>query len=438
LQRYFAEPYRFVSPYRSTLWCRLLRWYFPFRMLRRMLVDRLEFRGLDRLEESLRQGAGVLLTPNHSRWPDPLVLGALGVRVGKYFYYLTSYHQFKQGRFSAWVTRRLGAYSILREGTDLEAVRTSVQILAGDPRPLVIFPEGTWFRQNDRLGPLQEGVGLIARQAARAAKRPVLVHPVALKYWVLVDPRPALGGRLERLERRLTWQPQDQLGLVERIEKIGSALLAVKEVEFFGHPGHGDLGGRIAQLVGAYVSFVEKRYAVRAAEGLPLKRIRRLRQQLVPRLPGLADRPEEAREMIRLLDDLMFCENLNANDPDYLRERPSLERLTEAVQRLEETISDADEAPVVPTRVVVEVGPAIDVKDFPPLRGAQRTGGDPLVAHLATTLQGMLDRLLQEGPPAGWHCPPRVETSIPSNPRAETRDPTPSDVGSPLSNLGKG
>jgi 1-acyl-sn-glycerol-3-phosphate acyltransferase len=402
LQRYFAEPYRFVPPYRSTLWCRLLRWYFPYRALRRHKVERFEFRGLEHLEQSLRQDAGVLLAPNHSRWPDPLVLGALGLRVRRYFYYLCAYHQFKQGPLTGWLTNRLGGVSILREISDREALRACVHILAESRRPLVLFPEGTWFRQNDRLGPLQEGISLITRQAARSARRPVLVHPVAIKYWALADPQPVLLRRLGRLEGQLLWRPQEQLGLVERVEKLGSALLAVKEVQFFGQPGQGDLGGRITRCIEVLVTAAEKRYGVRPGDGYPLKRIRRLRQQLVPRLPGLAQRPEECRETLALLDDLLFCENLGGNDPVYLRERPSPERLIEAVQRIEECLTDEIEEPLVPLGVVVEVGPGRDVKDFPPARRADRHEVDPLMGHLAAAIQGMLDQFLEQGLPAGW------------------------------------
>ena len=119
-----------------------------------------------------------------------------------------SYHLFKQKPLVGWWINRIGGYSILREGADRDAIRATVGILAAAERPVVMFPEGTWFRQNDRVGPLQEGLGLIVRQAAKQTERPILVHPVGVKYWLLGDPLPELRRRVEKLERGLGWLPR--------------------------------------------------------------------------------------------------------------------------------------------------------------------------------------------------------------------------------------
>jgi hypothetical protein len=406
-ERYFAEPYQFVKPYPGTLWCRLLR-PLAVRQLRRSFgVARWHFEGLEHLHDSLARGAGILLASNHCRLSDPSVLGVLGTAVGRYPHYLASFHLFKQGRFAAWVRNRMGGYSIRREGIDRESLRASAHILAEGKRPLVLFPEGTWFRQNDRVGPLQDGVALIARQAARQASRPIHVHPVGLKYWLLEDPRPELTRRLEQLERGLGWQPQDHLGLLDRIDKLGGALLAVKEIEHFGQAQPGTLDERIAALADSYIGRLEKGHLGREHTGWPLERIRRLRLHLVGRLAEVADDAEEFRRTRRALEDLLFCENLSAQSREYLRERPSFERLTETVLRIEETVHDAEEAPIAPMGAAVTVGPALDSAG----NGARaaRRGPEPLVAALREAIQGLLDGILAQGPPAAWRCPPALE-----------------------------
>src|SRR5277367_4817872 len=83
VQRYFPEPYRFIAPYRSTFWCRIARYLIPRQLRRNMQVTRWQFQGLDRLRASLAAGAGVMLASNHCRWPDPLVLGTLGIEMRK-------------------------------------------------------------------------------------------------------------------------------------------------------------------------------------------------------------------------------------------------------------------------------------------------------------------------------------------------------------------
>ncbi len=162
-------------------------------------------------------------------------MGVFGIQARAYLYYIASFHLFRQNKVIGWILNRIGGYSIWREGADRESIKTTARILAEAERPVVLFPEGTWFRQNDRVNPLQEGLSLITRQAARQSERPIVVHPVGIKYWVLEDPRPELKRRLTALERRFGWLPQDGLPMVPRIEKIDGR-----------HPGFE--GDRISRL----------------------------------------------------------------------------------------------------------------------------------------------------------------------------------------------
>jgi hypothetical protein len=377
------------------------RWLIVPRLLRRMQITRLEFRGVELLRQSLDRQAGILLASNHCRYPDPLVLGRMGWSLRRLFYYLVAYHQFKNNRWEAWWTNRMGGYSVLREGADRQAIRASVEILARADRPIVVFPEGTWFRQNDRLFPVQEGVSLIARQAARAVDRPIVIHPVAIKYWTLADPGPEIERRLEKLERRLCWSPQAHLDLVERVEKLSSAFVALKEVGHLGEPQQGSLEDRMGRLIELLISVWEKQTLGRVTEGWPLKRARHLRIHLVRRLQEIDGNLEEERRTRQALDDLMVCECLLGNFPDYLRERPSPERLAEAVQRMEEIFTDSEELPVVAHGAIVAVGPAMDVRAFATApRSATRE--DPLMRELVPTIQGLLDQQLAQGPPPAW------------------------------------
>lgn len=405
IQRYFTEPYRFVPPYRGTAWCRLAKLVFPKYLAKAVRITRWECRGAELVAQSVREGAGVVLAANHCRWVDGPVLARLGIELEQFFYYLVSYHMFKQSRAMGWWLNRLGCYSVWREGTDREAIRATSEVLAAADRPVVIFPEGTWYRQNDRLGPLQEGLTLMLRLAAKHSERPLRVHPVAIKYWNLDDPSPVLRERLARLEGRIGWQPQGELDLVSRIEKLGSALLGIKESEILGRPQAGSIDARVAGLLGVIVGGLEKYYLGREFDGHVMERIRRLRQRLARLLLEAAGDPEKAARARQNLDTLLFCENLNAQSDDYLRELPSAERLSETVQRIEETVDDAAELPVGDLGAVVEVGLALDARSFPE---HGRNATDPLMHELAGAIQGQLDRLLAEGPPVDWHCPPCI------------------------------
>ncbi len=410
MQRYFTEPYRFIPPYRSTLWCRVARHIVPRHLRRKELVHRLQFQGLEQFHRSVEQKAGILLGCNHCRWADPMVVGLLGLATQQFFYYVVSYHLFKISRLSGWWIRRMGGYSILREGADREAIRTTGALLAEGTRPIVLFPEGTWFRQNDRLGPLQEGLTLMVRQALKQTDRPIVVHPVAVKYWALEDPRPVLRQRLDQLEARLGWQPQRQLDFLPRLEKLGNALAAIKEIELFGAPSSGPLDGRIRRLAEGIVAGVERQTAGREETGGLLERIRRVRVRLVKQLTEAGNEADRVAPINAALDRLLLAENLNAHSLEYLTERFSLERLIETVQRIEETVYDTAESAVVPTGAVVTIGPAIDVRALS-AEPAGRSALEALLQRLAQGIQGLLDQMLAQGPPPEWNCPPPLERS---------------------------
>jgi 1-acyl-sn-glycerol-3-phosphate acyltransferase len=404
-ERYFLDPYRFIPPFRGKFWCRIAKRLIPRHLRRHMGVLRWHFEGIDLFHQSLAQGAGMLLTPNHSRWPDPLVMGTFGIHAHKYLYYIASYHLFRQSRVMGWVLNRIGGYSIWREGSDRESIKTTARILAEADRPVVLFPEGTWFRQNDRVGLLQDGLSLITRQAARQSDRPILVHPIGLKYWVLQDPLPALMGRMTHMERRLGWRPQDDMSLVPRIEKLTGAILALKEIEYLGSPREGGIDERIAFLVSSQIGRLEQEHLGKTFDGWPLERIRRLRQLLARRLLDVRTDAQASAAIKKDLDNLLFCENIKAHSHDYLLEWQSLERLTETVERLDEIMLDELDVRVVPMGVTVSVGPAIDVRSFSEQRKADRNGGDPLVVKLRAAIQERVDYLRMKGPPAEWDCP---------------------------------
>jgi 1-acyl-sn-glycerol-3-phosphate acyltransferase len=410
LQLYFAEPYRFVPPYRGTFWCRLAAPLIPTVLRRYLSVRRWEVRGGDRLREALRRRDGILLTSNHCRWADPVVVAALGLQAGAFFHYLVAHHMFRQGRLFGWWLHRLGGYGINREAADRAAVHAGARILAEAARPLVVFPEGTWYRQNDRLGPLREGLALIARRAARESSRPLVALPLALKYWLLEDPRPVLVRRLARLEAGLGVPKQDHLPIVPRVEALSDVFLARREAEHLGAARGGPFDERRLSLADAIVSALEARHAGRPYDGDLMARVLRLRRVLVGRLAEAAPHSEESAAVRRPLDELLLVEWLNSHSQAYLDERPSLERQAEAVQRLEEILTDDIEQPVAPLGAVVEVGEPLPVREWVGGEGRRREGAR-LVEEVGRRTQRMLDGLLAEGPPPAWHCPPRAEAA---------------------------
>ena len=250
-----------------------------------------------------------MLAPNHCRMSDPLVLGILGMEADCHPMAMGSWHLFKQSRFQTFMIRRMGAFSVFREGNDRQAIDTAIDIMVERRRPLIIFPEGAITRHNDLIEEMMEGPSFIARQAAkRLAKQndssEVVIHPVAIRYAFQGDLVKTLQPVLEELEARFTWQAQKHLTLVERIDKIGHALLALKEVEFLGTPRNGNPFERAENLVQELLAKLEAAWQIKDNSGSVIARVKRLRTAILPDMVAGKVTPDERERRWR---DLAAC-----------------------------------------------------------------------------------------------------------------------------------
>lgn len=393
------KPYAFVPPRRSAFWPWLfqkLRIYEPH-LRRREGVVAHECRHVDRLRDSLAAGHGILLTPNHCRTSDPLVLGFLARQVDTYLYSMASWHLFHESRLMAWTLPRIGAFSVNREGIDRQAINTAMDILETAARPLVLFPEGAASRNNDRLHALLD-IAFLARGAARKrAKRlpggQVVIHPVALKYLFGGDIEQQADPVLTQIEERLSWRPQRHLPLLDRVAKLGRALLSLKEIEHFGRTQSGPLAARLAGLIDRLLCPLEAEWLGAPRSGPVVPRIKALRIKMLPdMIEGRVDQRERQRRWDQLAD-MYLAQQVSYYPHDYLNEYPSIDRLLEVIERFEEDLTDRVTVHGS-LKVVIEVGEAIPVS---PERD-RSAEIDPLMRHLEEALQGMLDRLARESP----------------------------------------
>jgi 1-acyl-sn-glycerol-3-phosphate acyltransferase len=360
-----AKPYEFVPPDRRRFWPAVLR---P--LLRPVLakvwgVTTVEISGIESLRSALRERASVLLAPNHCRPCDALVVAVLGAEAGTALYTMASWHQFMGGRFKAWLLRRIGAFSVYREGLDRTALRTAIELLVEARRPLVIFPEGIITRSNDRLGALYDGPAFIAHSAAkrRAKNEPgahTLLFPVALRYRFLGRLDESAAPVLERIESRLTWTPRPDLPLIDRLRRAGNAILGLKELELIGEFRHATIAERLARLVDEILEPLEVEWKVKKGERDVPARVRALRTAILPELVegGLSD--AECDRRWDQLARLYLAQQLSLYPEGYLEGQPSTERVLETVERLEENLTDVATVHR-PLAVTVSVGAPLAV-----------------------------------------------------------------------------
>ncbi len=385
-----TKPYRFVPPHGGKLWWHLFKPILPHYLRRSAGIVHVESRHVERLRASLDAGHGVILAPNHCRPCDPMVLGPLSFELRRPFYIVASWHVFNQNALQTFLLPRLGVFSIYREGSDREALKTAMNVTAEAQRPLVIFPEGAISRHNDKLNHLMEGTALMARGAAkqRATANPpgkVVVHPVAIRYFFDGDIASAAPPVLRDIEHRLTWRPQDHVPLKERIAKIGVALLALKEVEYFGSAQPGSIDERLDRLIDRLLVPLETEWVKGRREKEIVGRVKLLRTAIVPEMVAGELSEAELQRRWQHLADMYLAQQLSLYPPDYLAASPTPERFLETIERFEEDMTDRARVHT-PMRAVVEVGEAIEVS---PER-TRSADGDPLMTAIREQMESML------------------------------------------------
>lgn len=394
------EPYEFVPPVESDFWCWLLRFYLRTYMRKTFAVHSFECRGLEKLRKSIDKGDGIILAANHSRLADPTAMGELAGQAGTELFAMASWHLFKEGWYQRYMIRRMGAFSVYREGNDRASVNCAIDILTEGRRPLLIFPEGAVSRHNDLLMELMDGPGFIARQATKrrekAGKSPVVIHPVALRYSFDGDPLEALGTELEDLEKSLSWQPQGQLSMRDRLRKLGVALLGLKEMEYLGESFEGNPHERAENLIGTVLNNLEEKWGIgKSDKGTDDKsvvsRVKKIRTVVLPDIIESKVTQEEREDRWRDLAACYYLQQIAHYPEGYLTGKNDLpERVLETFERMKEDFCD-ESTYHGPMHCTMVVGDPISVSSE-----RVRGGGDPAMEQTAESLQSMLNELVAE------------------------------------------
>src|SRR6478735_3568757 len=277
------QPYTFIPPRFSRFWHRLVRRILPYHLRKEYGIAAVECVGAEKLRASLDAGHGVMLVANHCRPCDPMVLDSLAAAVRRPFSVIASWHVFMASKIQRFLLPRMGGFSVYREGMDRESLKCAIQLVAGGKHPLVIFAEGIITRCNDRLVNFMEGPAFMARAAAKQRKEGrVVIHPVFIRYFFEGDLQKTLLPVVGEIESRLSWQPQTQLPLRERIRKIGGALLALKEIEYFQCPQSGNFPERLQRLENHLLTPLEIQWCGGRHDGDVMARVKRLRSAILP------------------------------------------------------------------------------------------------------------------------------------------------------------
>ena len=326
---------------------KLSRWSWRFwTPLRKRLAYRLErlvsidVVNPEILSDLLTQDMGVMLTPNHSSHADPFAVYGISDAVQNPLYFMVAREVYSN---ASWLKRvglaHHGCFSVDREGTDMRALKQAMEILQKKKYPLVIFPEGEIYHINERITPFREGAASIAIMAARKSTRPVACVPVGVRYHYVDDPTPDLHAVMNQLEQKLFWRPRADDPLVERIYRVAEGILALKELEYTETISSAPIPERLQHLMERVLADVESRYDVSQKDHTIPERIKECRRQIIKQYFEVEEQPESKVQVTQLendLDDLYFVVQLFSYPGDYVREKPTIERIAETIDKFEE------------------------------------------------------------------------------------------------------
>lgn len=380
------KPYTFIRPRLSRFWLWIVRKILPRQMRKEYGITAVECVGAEKLRTSIDAGHGIVIAGNHCRPCDPMVLDSLAAEVRRPFHIIASWHVFMTSAVQRFLLPRLGGFSVYREGIDRESLKCAVNIVAEGKHPLVIFPEGIITRCNDRLVNFMEGPSFIARAAAKQRKQgKVVIHPVFIRYFFEGDLRKTVIPVVEEIERRLSWQPQTQLPLRDRIGKVGDALLSLKEMEYFQAKQAGTFRERLQRMLDHLLVPLENQWTAGRHDGDVMARVKRLRSAILPDMVTGDLTDEERSARWRHLADVYLVQQLHCYPGDYF-ENLTPERILETVERYEEDLTDLAR-PHYPIRAIITVGDAIEVN----ATRERSQESDPVTTEVRRQLEAMLE-----------------------------------------------
>ncbi len=363
------------------------------RALRGQRIVRVEVQGLDHLKQSLSNNHGVLLTPNHSFHWDSYCLIEAAQELRLPFYIMTAWQVFAMSKpFERHSMQRCGCFSVDREGSDVQSLKTAVDVLQNRKHPLLIFPEGDVYHMNDRVTTFRDGAAAIAILAARKSERPISIIPVAIKRWYVQDPTSSLLETIERLEKRLYWKPQPDRPILDRILHIASGLLALKEMEHLRAPQAGSLSERVERLSTALLRESETRYARSSKQSLIPERVKEVRRAIIEARENAAGNAskEQERQWSADMDNMFLVTQLYSYPGNYMEAKPTIERMAETLDKLEEDALNAAYPTVHGDReVLVRFDQPIDL----PMGKEKRMAPAELTDQLEQRVQSMLDEM---------------------------------------------
>ena len=166
--------------------------------------------------------------------------------------------------------------------------------------------------------------------------------------------------------------------------------MSLKELEYLDEVRAGTLPDRTAALADHILAVNEQAFDLSASQGTVPKRVKELRRVALESIVELEDSDDEQRAALdRLLDEMFLVIQLFSYPGDYVAEKPSVERIAETIDKLEEDLLEQYSATVRgERRATVRFAEPVPVE-----YSRDRTAIGELTVRLQGDVQQMVDQM---------------------------------------------
>lgn len=403
------EPYQFVPPRPSPVLIRVTRWLNRALVLggRNHRIRGLELENRDWIQPLRKDpGTRLLVVSNHSTHSDPQILTEVLRRCGVLTCTMAAYDVFCRGRIQAWAMQHCGGFSVDRDGSDRESLRTAVDVLAGGRYALTIFPEGNVYFTNDRPAPFLEGAAFIALKAQKALNdtAAVTVVPISIKATHLTDQRPAVRQRIETIAETLGTTVHPETDLLEEFKRVG--LMAMErnlhQRGILPEDPSDELTDTVRRCAEQLIEDLEQKTGLSPKSNqTPVDRIRRIRGT-IHQVRTDPERSLDHPAASAWADEAMLAMRLLGYTMPYLEEDPTLDRFAETTERFLEDLYAQLSPPFADRFAYTRINQPIRLPDLlaPGPKGS-RQAVESITQAMESAVQDGLDHINTHNPHPG-------------------------------------
>jgi len=343
-------------------------------------------------------GARVLLLPNHSTHSDPMIMAEACRQVGVWSIFMAAYDVFLRSRAQGWVMQRMGAFSVNRDGSDRRSMKDAIATVIDGRYALTVFPEGNVYFMNDRVTPFLEGPAYIAMKAQQEMKDAgrIFAVPVSIKATHTTDARVVLQETLDHMAEQLGVEASGEDGIVQQVHAVGVAMIRrnLSQRGFLPpNPDYTDLPKLLQQCARQILNQLEAKMGLASKEDDDLMdRIRTARRE-IHKVRSDPDREIDHAVAAGWADEAIIAFRILSYAGNYLSENPTLDRVGETIEKLQEDLYSRAFPAYANRAVTVRFGDPICVSEQLAAAAKPRLAMAALTDQFEAGVQAGLDQI---------------------------------------------